>query len=254
MINKDNKNQIISQLKSFGLSDKEISLYLAVLANGPATATNLARASGLKRPTVYVLLEALLDRGLLAQDKINGKQFFKISALDKFKDLIEEEFLKIERQKRIIENLVTELTAFREAGREPAFTSYHEGEGGLFDIFKKIEESGESPLFLGSVNALLSKYTDEKWFKIFVKLKKNSDDPKIIAEKNRNFEKEVAQEGIEPDQLRVLPPEFDAKAVAIIFGNKTALLALAYHPFGVIIENKEITSLVKFMFTAVWQK
>jgi len=77
VINKENKNQIISQLKNFGLSDKEISLYLAVLANGPTTATNLARAAGLKRPTVYVLLETLLDRGLLASEKNKGKQFLK---------------------------------------------------------------------------------------------------------------------------------------------------------------------------------
>lgn len=251
MINKENKNQIITQLKSFGLSDKEISLYLAVLANGPTTATNLARASGLKRPTVYVLLEGLLDRGLLITEKNKGKQFFKVSALEKFKDLIEEEFLKIERQRRVIETLVKELTAFREAGREPAFSTYHEGEGGIFDIFQKIEESGEEPIFFGSVNALLKKYTDEKWIKIFSKLKAG-EGSKIIADKNRDFEKNLAKEGMTPEQLKILPADFDAKAVTIIFGNKTALIALAYYPFGVIIENKEIANLIKFMFASAW--
>jgi HTH-type transcriptional regulator, sugar sensing transcriptional regulator len=249
----DNKNQIISQLKSFGLSDKEISLYLAVLANGPATATNLARSSDLKRPTAYVLLEALIDRGLIAIEKINGKQFFKVSALDKFKDLIEEEFLKVERQKRVIDNLVNELTAFREAGREPAFTSYYEGEGGLFDIFQNIAGSKEEPCFFGSVNALLNKYTDEKWVKIFHKLK-NDEGSKILADRNREFEKGLKQEGILEKQLKILPADFDAKAVTVIFGNKVALIALAYHPFGVIIENKEIASLVKFMFNSSWNK
>lgn len=249
----DNKNQIISQLKSFGLSDKEISLYLAVLANGPATATNLARSSDLKRPTAYVLLESLLDRGLIVIEKNNGKQFFKVSSLDKFKDLIEEEFLKVERQKRVIDNLVTELAAFREAGREPAFTSYHEGEGGLFDIFQNIAVSGEQPKFFGSVNALLNKYTDEKWIKIFHKLK-NDEGSNILSDKNREFEKELKQEGIAEKQFKLLPADFDAKAVTIIFGNKVALLALAYHPFGVIIENKEVANLVKFMFNTAWNK
>jgi predicted transcriptional regulator len=250
--NKDNKNQIISQLKNFGLSDKEISLYLAVLANGPATATNLARASDLKRPTVYVLLESLLDRGLLAQEKISGKQFFKVSTLEKFKDLVEEEFLNVERQRRAIENLVKELTAFREAGREPAFTSYHEGEGGLFDIFQKITESGEPPLFFGSVSALQNQYTDEKWTKIFNQAGKDSLKTKIITDKNKDFEKEIIREGIAGERLKILPPDFNAKAVAIIFGNKIALLALAYHPFGVIIENKEIANLIKFMLDSAW--
>lgn len=253
MAKEDNKNQIISQLKNFGLSDKEISLYLAVLANGPATATNLARSSDLKRPTAYVLLESLMDRGLVAIDKINGKQFFKVSALDKFKDLIEDELLKVERQKRAIDNLVNELTAFREAGREPAFTSYHEGEGGLFNIFENIANSGEKPFFFGSVNALLNQYTDEKWIKIFHKLK-NEEGSKIITNKNRDFEKSLKEEDISETQLKLLPPDFDAKAVTIIYGNKVALLALAYHPFGVIIENKEISSLIKFMFETSWNK
>lgn len=253
MSKEDNKNQIISQLKSFGLSDKEISLYLAVLANGPATATNLARSSDLKRPTAYVLLDALLDRGLIVVEKNNGKQFFKVSALDKFKDLIEEELLKVERQKRVIDNLVNELTAFREAGREPAFTSYHEGEGGLFDIFQNIADSKEEPHFFGSVNTLLKKYADEKWVKIFHKLK-NGEGSKILTDKNRDFEKELKQEGISEKQLKLLPENFDAKAVTIIFGNKIALVALAYHPFGVIIENKEIAGLIKFMFNSTWNK
>lgn len=240
-------------MKSFGLSDKEISLYLAVLANGPTTATNLARASALKRPTVYVLLETLLDRGLLSQERLNGKQFFKVSSLDKFKDLIDDEFLKIERQRRAIDGLIKELTSFREAGREPAFTSYHEGEGGIFNIFQQVLTSGEEPYFFGNAEALLKKYSDEKWAKIFQPTKKDGDGSKILAEKFRPFQQGLTQEGIQEVQLGFLPPEFEAKAALLIFGNKTAFIALAHYPFGVVIENKEIANMLKFMFGSLWR-
>jgi sugar-specific transcriptional regulator TrmB len=41
------------QLVSLGLSDKEVTLYLAVLQQGRVTPTEVARLTGIQRSTVY---------------------------------------------------------------------------------------------------------------------------------------------------------------------------------------------------------
>ena len=52
-----------SAMKSLGLSDKEAAVYLALLQGGQATAYQIAKRSGLKKPTVYVILDGLIERG-----------------------------------------------------------------------------------------------------------------------------------------------------------------------------------------------
>ena len=52
-------------LKNLGLNDKEANIYLALLQLGKSTATKIAKKSGLKRPTTYVIIEQLIDKGFV---------------------------------------------------------------------------------------------------------------------------------------------------------------------------------------------
>lgn len=56
-------NENLTQL---GLSEKEALLYLTLLRNGPSPVSLLAKRIGLKRVSLYPVLEALELRGLLA--------------------------------------------------------------------------------------------------------------------------------------------------------------------------------------------
>ncbi len=56
-------NENLTQL---GLSEKEALLYLTLLRNGPSPVSLLAKRLGLKRVSLYPVLEALELRGLLA--------------------------------------------------------------------------------------------------------------------------------------------------------------------------------------------
>lgn len=50
-------------LKTLGLSEKESKIYLALLQLGPATPYKMAKRSGLKRPTAYVIADELVEKG-----------------------------------------------------------------------------------------------------------------------------------------------------------------------------------------------
>lgn len=56
--------KIINALISLGLTDKEAKIYLALYKVGQATAYEIAKEAGMKRPTVYVLIEELRKKGL----------------------------------------------------------------------------------------------------------------------------------------------------------------------------------------------
>ena len=52
-------------LKTAGFSEKEASVYLALLSHGPAGATDIAERARINRSTTYVILDTLMKRGLV---------------------------------------------------------------------------------------------------------------------------------------------------------------------------------------------
>lgn len=58
-------NTVLNALKEFGLSQKEAEVYFAAVSTGTASITTIARAAQLKRPTAYLIIDALLQQGLL---------------------------------------------------------------------------------------------------------------------------------------------------------------------------------------------
>ncbi len=56
--------KIINALIALGLTDKEAKIYLALYKIGKGTSYEIAKEAGIKRPTVYVLMEELRKKGL----------------------------------------------------------------------------------------------------------------------------------------------------------------------------------------------
>ena len=52
------------QLQDAGLSETEAKIYLAALELGQTSVSRIARKSGIKRTTIYLSLENLMEKGL----------------------------------------------------------------------------------------------------------------------------------------------------------------------------------------------
>lgn len=77
---------LIKALATFGLSDKEALIYLTLYKLDEATAYQVAKESGLKRPTVYVLLDELRHKGLVLLTPYPKKQLYRAKDLYEFMD------------------------------------------------------------------------------------------------------------------------------------------------------------------------
>lgn len=102
MINKD-------QLVNLGFSDKEASVYLALLELGPSTTTEISRRAKINRTTGYDILESLASDGLiniLGETKI---QKFVAENPDKVIVFLENKIKKGEERLKQAYNLLPEL-------------------------------------------------------------------------------------------------------------------------------------------------
>ena len=63
-------------LQNLGLSEKEAITYMALLQLGKSTVVSIAKTAGLKRPTVYVILDELKKKGLVFEVPEKGRTLY----------------------------------------------------------------------------------------------------------------------------------------------------------------------------------
>lgn len=96
------KDELLETLKSIGFSEKEAKVYLTALELKEALPGSIARLSGVKRSSTYILLGHLAKKGLLSPIKKNGYLFYQAKNPQNF---IRQEIQKSEKIKSTLEDL-----------------------------------------------------------------------------------------------------------------------------------------------------
>ena len=78
-------------LKHLNFSEKEIDVYLTSLKLGSAPISELAKKAGIKRPTTYVILEKLEEKGLVSMSNRKNRLIFVAQIPDKLLKLVEQQ-------------------------------------------------------------------------------------------------------------------------------------------------------------------
>ena len=122
---------IDNDLAVFGLNDQEQHVYLSLPKLGWITVVQLSKICPLKRTTVYRVLDALVQKGLVVMQTGDKTTFYSISSSDSFKSLIYEEEAKANQMRKAAET-IKEYTE-KLAAINPTETSvlYYKGIRGL---------------------------------------------------------------------------------------------------------------------------
>lgn len=91
-------DRTIRQLMSFGLTEYEARVYVALTLKSPQKASALALASGISRPHIYSTLKDLQEKGLVIEIPKKVVEYRALPATDAF-------YLLIEKRKRSIDEL-----------------------------------------------------------------------------------------------------------------------------------------------------
>ncbi len=104
-----NTKELLTELN---LSDREASLYLALLENGNGTPTTLSQKTGLKRPTVYLDLESLRRKKLVGLSFKGKRTIYIPESPHRLRSSLDE-------QKKTLDTLLPTLTALEKKGDKP---------------------------------------------------------------------------------------------------------------------------------------
>lgn len=117
-------NHLVEPLKNLGLSEKEVLVYLALLQLGSATPYQIAKKSGIKRPTAYVIAEDLVKKGLIVHVPGEEKKSYIAKSPESF-------FEKQEEKLRAVKKILPELQSYQKKSPQKASIMYFEGLEGL---------------------------------------------------------------------------------------------------------------------------
>src|SRR6185295_7053622 len=117
--------QIQVILKNFGLSEKEIAVYLALIELGPSSVREISAKSKVNRGTSYDILKSLIAQGVVSYYNKESKQYFMaedpeklLSAIDQKKEDLDEV------RENINQNLPLLKTLFGKQGGKPVVKFY----------------------------------------------------------------------------------------------------------------------------------
>jgi sugar-specific transcriptional regulator TrmB len=90
----------IRALEDFGLSEKEAMTYLASLSLGSAVVQSIAMRAKLTRPTTYLMVDSLLKRGLMVEERRGKKRFLRAVGPQRLVRMVDKEKFELERQEK----------------------------------------------------------------------------------------------------------------------------------------------------------
>lgn len=124
---------ITEGLQSLGLNQKEAKVYTHLLQLGEGTAYAVAELSGLKRPTVYVVLDELRRKGLVLKVPNAKKQIFIPKSPEEF-------FAESQDRLNRAERILPQLLAMAKKEERPKTYLFEGLEGYKEALFLKSDE------------------------------------------------------------------------------------------------------------------
>lgn len=248
---------IVENLLQFGLNEKQISVYLSLIALGPSPVREIARTAQINRGTTYDILKTLIELGLVSYYKQynqeNRRQYFVAEPPQKLLDAIETKKRSLDTLKEYMAKSLPELESLYEKSGARPVVKYYEGVTGirtiLEDVIGSLEKSpaGEKEYFVYS-SADLRKYLYQAF--------RNFNDERLrrgIAVKAIAIGKGGELAGL--DERKWLAEEEGAPAYILIYSGKVGMISLdaSRKPVGLIIENPGLCRTQEMIFKKLWK-
>lgn len=233
-------------LGTLGLSEKQSSVYLALLELGESAAYPISRKSGLKTPTTYVILKELLELGIVHTVPRAKKKLFRPVDPKQLFAKAETRFIDAKAALPSILALVSSPTlapvtrSF--SGRAQLLSAY-------FDTLAEPNKTLRGWMSEGgweehSLDFFLNTYRKER-------LKQNISNQFIVGD--TPVMRKYAQEDSSTKKEIRIDKNIDPKSDLFIYDGNKVIIASFYEEMGVIIESEHVHALLEQIFKAHWK-
>lgn len=230
-----------SELRDFGLSDKEIQIYLSCLKTGETTANRLISLTGMSRGTAYDILEKLKTRGLITSFVRGNVTYFVSNDPDVMIKTLDE-------KKKRIKSIISKLNNIRNTVGVVSVIEVYEGTNGVKKVLDDVLEKCSSVIVIGNEDDArkMITYHPENFRVNRIKRK--------IKIKNLLEESKTARKlkDDEYSEVRHLDSLRETKTVTVIYNDVTASIIMEEPIKTIKITSKEYTKNQLIFFKRLW--
>lgn len=239
-------------LQEIGLSDKEASVYLALLGVESADVSDISLKTKIKRPTVYVILQQLLKKGLASETSGPRKVIYHAEPPEHIETYIERQILSLKDKESLIKENLSQLKALhKESGEKPVVRFYEGKEGALSnltEIFSTEDTKDNDPFAYAIYPAdAVSQYFSEN-DRETIRKERRKKDIKI-----RSIYTSVKQEGL-PDtdqfseRVRIDEKENKVNCDITVYKDGVFMTIFGKRVSGIGIRSKEVADTLRSLF------
>ena len=238
-------------VENLGLNKKEGRVYLALLSLGKTTAYNVSIKSGLKKPTTYVILEQLVEKGFALKIPRDKKQLFVAKSPQKC-------LAVMKKKLEFSENAMPELLAIKKQEGDKANVAYFDDIKGIKELYskklkiiKRENRTKEIVGFLGCVDGAPKELID--FWKEFNKERcKMGIEMRAIITDHPSNEKFIKNQKNLSLDLKVISSEKYNKHISIEVYDRFIQIVSFREVQGILIESPDMAEALKQIFEMNW--
>ena len=130
-------------MQKVGLSEKEAKVYLSALELGHAPVQEIARKAKVNRATTYVILEALIKKGVITQTEEASKRLFVAEAPESLRNILAQQRAAIKQREGLLAQMLPQLDSVYNLHPNKPVVRFYEGKEGLKTILR--ERAADAP-------------------------------------------------------------------------------------------------------------
>ncbi|MFH1430271.1 MAG: helix-turn-helix domain-containing protein [Candidatus Uhrbacteria bacterium] len=233
-------------LKTLGLLDSEVKVYLVALELGPSTVIEIAGKTRLSRPATYTAINALADRGLMSTVTQGKRRLFASEHPDRLVQYAKRKEQELSEHVSDLERALPALN-LRVGGEKPVVKAF-EGKEGIHAIIEDLRLSRPKEIEeISNIDAMRAVLAPEDLEPMRRELTR-------IGARVRGLYAGSSVSREQNADARALPKEFaQFNGNITIYGNKMALVTFTGQLHSVIIENDALAQTMRTMFELAWK-
>lgn len=246
----DKHTQLKLILQSFGFSEKEVGVYIALLQLGKGTVTEISLQAGINRTTGYDILGSLVNKKLVSVSGKEPKQEYAAEEPTAVIEYLKRQIAQTEGFIKRAEGLMPELTLLHAVKNRPRIRFY-EGTNGLKQVYEDTLTSHEPIRAYATVDDMHKALPN--YFPTYYKRRaeKNISIRAIVPETPTGRERET-HDVEEKREIAFVPADKYYFSPEINVYDNKVMIASWREKLGIIIESEEIADAMKKIYELAW--
>ncbi len=251
--NSEYMDTLHNNLIALGLSDEEIQVYLAALEKGSISVLELAKTTKIPRTTVYLLIDSLVENGLLNLTVKGKKKRYMPAPPREILILGKNKQQRLAQSLQELEQEIPQLDAMYQTQHAIPKIQYYQGIDEIKKIYEETLEVDKIYAHCMSQSAMeiMGDYLKTYFVRIIRRMMHSQE---IVSDSaaDKLYQQEYSTSR---NQIVCIPAKLRTNTDYMIYGNKVAFISYREgQPIGVVIYDKEIAHFEKIRFQMVWEK